>query len=256
MSWTVGEVARIASVTVRTLHHYDEIGLLSPSARTASGYRRYEYGDLERLQRIVAYRQLGFGLDEIKAILDDPKVDPLDHLRRQHELLTSRMAELQQMVRAIERTMEAHKMGIQLNPQEMFEVFGDFDPSEYAEEAERRWGGTDAYRESNRRVSSYTKQDWLQIKADSEQVEQRFAAAFAAGRPADGEEAMDAAEAHRQHISTWFYDCSYDIHRGLAEMYIGDERFTAHYDRRVPGLAAYVHDAIIANADRADAAAQ
>jgi DNA-binding transcriptional MerR regulator len=252
MSWTVGEVARIAGVTVRALHHYDQIGLLSPSARTTSGYRRYEYGDLERLQRIIAYRQLGFGLDQIGTILDDPKADPLDHLRKQHELLTDRVEELQRMVQAIEKTMEAHKMGIQLNPQEMFEVFGDFDPNEHAEEAEQRWGGTDAYRESHRRTSSYSKQDWLQIKAAGGQIEQRLADAFAAGLPADGPEAIAAAEAHRQHISAWFYDCSYEIHRGLGEMYVADERFTAHYDERAPGLAAYVRDAITANADRAE----
>jgi MerR family transcriptional regulator, thiopeptide resistance regulator len=253
VSWTIGEVARLAGVTVRTLRHYDEIGLLSPSARTASGYRRYKYGDLERLQRIVAYRQLGFGLDEIATILDDPKADPLDHLRRQHELLTGRVEELQRIVRAIEGTMEAHKLGIQLNPKEMFEVFGDFDPGEHAEEAEQRWGGTDAYRESQRRVSSYTKQDWLQLKAEGGQIEQRLAAAFASGLPADSAEAMDAAEAHRRHISEWFYDCTYEIHRGLAEMYVADERFTAHYDRRAAGLAAYVRAAILANATRAGA---
>jgi DNA-binding transcriptional MerR regulator len=253
MSWTVSEIAGLAKITVRTLHHYDEIGLLSPSARTANGHRRYEYGDLERLQRILAYRQLGFGLTEIATILDDPQADPLDHLRRQHELLTGRLEELQRIVAAIEKTMEAHKVGIQLNPAEMFEVFGDFDPNEHAEEAEQRWGDTDAYRESQRRVSSYTKQDWLRLKAEGEQVEQRLAEAFTAGLPADSLEAMDAAEAHRQQISTWFYDCTYEIHQGLAEMYTADERFAAHYNQRAPGLAGYVRAAILANARRAGA---
>jgi len=133
----------------------------------------------------------------------------------------------------------------------MFEVFGDFDPTEHAEEAEQRWGGTDAYTESRRRTSSYRKEDWLQIKAEAGAVEQRLAAALASGLPADRAEAMAAAEAHRAHISRWFYDCGYDIHRGLAQMYVADERFAAHYDRQAAGLAQYVHDAIIANADRA-----
>lgn len=85
----VGEVARLAGVTVRTLHHYDEIGLLRPTGRSAAGYRLYDRADLERLQQILCYRELGFELDKIAAILDDPDTDPVDHLRRQHEHLSS-----------------------------------------------------------------------------------------------------------------------------------------------------------------------
>jgi DNA-binding transcriptional MerR regulator len=253
VSWSVGEVARMARVTVRTLHHYDEIGLLSPSGRSAGGYRLYDYADLERLQRIRSYRELGFGLDEIAKILDDPGVDPVEHLRRQHEQLTERLDRLRAMVEAVERTMEAHRMGIRLDPEEMFEVFGDFDPTEHAEEAEQRWGDTDAYRESQRRAASYSKADWLQIKAEGEAVDQQLADAMRRGLPADGAEAMAAAEAHRAQITRWFYDCGYDVHRGLAQMYLADPRFTARYENIAPGLARYVHDAILANADRAEA---
>jgi MerR family transcriptional regulator, thiopeptide resistance regulator len=250
VAWSVGELARLAGVTVRTLHHYDEIGLLSPRGRTAAGYRQYEYADLERLQRILSYRELGFPLDEIASIVDDSTVDPVDHLRQQHALLTDRMERLRRLIAAVEKTMEAHQMGIRLDPEEMFEVFGEFEPTEYAEEAKQRWGTTDAYRESQRRTSSYTKQDWLQLKAESEEVNARMIAAMQSGEPADGEAAMDAAEAHRQQISRWFYDCSFEIHQGLAEMYVADPRFTASYERQAPGLARYVHDAILANAAR------
>lgn len=252
MNHSVGEVARLAGVTVRTLHHYDEIGLLAPSGRTASGYRNYDRSDLMRLQRILGYRELGFGLDEIAGILDDPHVDPLAHLRRQHELLTDRVGRLHQQLAAIEKTMEAHQMGIALNPEEMFEVFGDSDPTEHAAEVEQRWGDTDAYRESHRRTSSYTKEDWLRIRAESDSIKQDLLRVMQADRPPTSPEAMAAAEAHRQHISRWFYALDYPMHRGLADMYVADPRFTAHYDDRAPGLAAYVHDAIHANADRAE----
>src|SRR6266498_107409 len=112
--YSVGDVARLAHVTVRTLHHYDEIGLLRPSARTEAGYRRYSDSDLERLQRVLCYRDLGFSLEEITAILDHPAIDPLGHLRRQHGLLTGRIDRLRRMVATVERAMEARKMGINL----------------------------------------------------------------------------------------------------------------------------------------------
>ena len=251
MVYSVGEVARRTGVTVRALHHYDEIGLLKPSGRTVAGYRRYDYADLERLQRILAYRELGLSLDKIAAILDDATVDPVDHLRSLHTALTERTDRLHAQLAAVEKTMEAHRMGIRLNPEEMFEVFGDDDPTQHAAEAERRWGDTDSYRESHRRTSGYTKADWLELKAAGEAVESRLASALHAGLPPDSAEAMAAAEAHRAHISRWFYDCDHATHQALANLYVTDERFAAHYERRAAGLAQYVHDAIHANAVRA-----
>ena len=250
MHYTVGDVARYAGVSVRTLHHYDEVGLLAPRGRTAAGYRLYEQADLERLQQILCYRELGLGLDEIAEILDDPRADPVDHLRRQHELLTDRLQQLAAMAAAVKKTMEARKMGISLNPEEMFEVFGDHDPSQYAEEVEQRWGDTDAYKQSQRRTSSYTKDDWVKIKAEGEAATLRLAEAMASGAAPDSPEAMEGAEAHRAQIDRWFYDLSYDMHRGLADMYIADPRFTATYEAVAPGLAQYIRDAIHANADR------
>jgi MerR family transcriptional regulator, thiopeptide resistance regulator len=248
MAYTVGQVAKLAGVTVRTLHHYDEVGLLSPSGRTSAGYRRYDDADLERLQLIRYYRELGFPLEEIAAILDDPEVDPAAHLRRQHELLTGQIGKLQEMVAAIELAMEARRMGIQLTPEERFEVFGDFDPDAHAEEAEQRWGGTDAYRESTRRAARYSKEDWLRNKAENEDWGRRVAAIMDSGAPADSPAAMELAEEHRQLISRWFYECSYEIHTGLADMYVADPRFTAYYEKIRPGLAAYLSEAIHANA--------
>ncbi|MEU7753492.1 MerR family transcriptional regulator [Micromonospora sp. NPDC049171] len=248
MAYTVGQVAKVARVTVRTLHHYDEIGLLSPSGRTPAGYRRYDDADLQRLQLVLYYRELGFPLEEISAIIDDPAADPAAHLRRQHELLTGRVKRLQEMVTAIEFAMEASKMNIQLTPEERFEVFGDVDPEEHQAEAEQRWGDIEAYRESNRRVSRYTKADWLRYKAENEDWGRRIVAVLGSGVPADSPEAKDLAEEHRQLIGRWFYECTYEGHTGLADMYLADERFTAYYENMAPGLAVYLNEAIHANA--------
>ncbi len=253
MSWSVGDVARLAGVTVRALHHYDEIGLLSPGGRTASGHRRYDEADLQRLQQLLFYRELGFGLDQVAELLDRPDADPVEQLSRQHALLEERAARLAAMADAVARTIQARKTGVSLTPEEMFEVFADFDPSQYADEAEERWGRTQAYQQSQARTSQYTKDDWVRLQAEAAEVNGRFAAAMAAGLAPDSTEAMDAAEAHRRQISRNFYDCGYDIHRGLAQMYVEDERFTKTYEDVAPGLARYVHDTVLANAQRADA---
>ncbi|MFE9449103.1 MerR family transcriptional regulator [Streptomyces sp. NPDC006739] len=250
MSYSVGQVAGFAGVTVRTLHHYDEIGLLVPGGRTRAGHRRYDDADLDRLQQILFYRELGFPLDEVAALLDDPEADPRAHLRRRHELLTARIEQLREMAAAVEHAMEARRMGINLTPEERFEVFGDKDPGQYAEEAERRWGGTEPYAESQRRAARYTKEDWKRLQAEVDDWSARYTALVAAGEPPSGEAAMDLAEEHRQHISRWFYECSYDIHQGLAGMYVGDERFKAFYDSMHPGLAEHLKEAITANAAR------
>ncbi|QEU92760.1 MerR family transcriptional regulator [Streptomyces kanamyceticus] len=250
MSYSVGQVAGFAGVTVRTLHHYDEIGLLAPGERSHAGHRRYSDDDLDRLQQILFYRELGFPLDEVAALLDDPHTDPREHLRRQHELLTARIHKLQEMAAAVETAMEAKKMGTNLTPEEKFEVFGDHDPDQYAEEVERRWGDTDAYKESQRKTASYTKEDWKRINGEMDAVHARIGELLARGVPADSEEAMDAAEAHRALITSSHYQCSHELHTCLGEMYVADERFTAFYEAVRPGLAVYLRDAIIANAAR------
>lgn len=252
-SYSVGELAARAGVSVRTLHHYDEIGLLSPSERTAAGYRRYNASDAERLHRILVYRELGFDLAGIARILDDPAVDAVEHLRRQRSLLERQVERLQRMIEGVEAMMNAKMTGLNLTPDEMKEVFGSFDPTEHAEEVETRWGGTEAYAESKRRTSSYDKHQWLQIHDEAARIGARFVDAMRDGAPSDSERAMGLAEQHRQHITRWFYECSYAIHRGLGEMYVADPRFAAHYDEQEPGLGAYVRDAILANAARAEA---
>ncbi|MFJ9411764.1 MerR family transcriptional regulator [Streptomyces sp. NPDC101393] len=250
MSHSVGQVAGYAGITVRTLHHYDEIGLLVPSARNHAGHRRYGDEDLDRLQQILFYRELGFPLDEVAALLDDPATDPQEHLRRQYDLLRSRIGRLQEMAAAVEHAMEARKMGINLTPEEKFEVFGEFDPDDHAEEVEERWGTTDAYRQSQRRTAAYTKEDWLRIQGEAHDLNMRFAALMESGAGPESAAAMDLAEEHRQQIVRNYYDCSLEIHTCLAEMYVSDERFTATFEAVKAGYAAYLREAILANAIR------
>ncbi|MFE1173418.1 MerR family transcriptional regulator [Streptomyces sp. NPDC058773] len=250
MSYSVGQVATLAGVTVRTLHHYDEIGLLQPGERNHAGHRRYGDDDLDRLQQILFYRELGFPLDEVAALLDDPDTDPREHLRRQHDLLTARIERLQKMAAAVENAMEARRMNVRLTPEEKFEAFGDFDPDEHAAEVEERWGHTEAYKESVRRTAAYTKEDWKRLTAELDALHRRMADLLAEGATADSAAAMDVAEEHRQFICEAYYECSHDLHSCLGGIYVDDERFTATYEAIRPGLAVYLRDAILANAAR------
>lgn len=248
---TVGQVAERFGVTVRTLHHYDEIGLLTPGARSRSGYRLYTDDDLTRLQHVVVYRRLGFPLEQISAILDgEPGTALVDHLRRQRAAVMSRLEEMTDLVTAIDRALEQQMKGVNLTTQEQQELFGDAFDDDYAQEAQERWGDTDAWQQSQARTTTYTKADWERVKAEDEACNAAFVAAMQAGLPATSTEAMDAAELARQHVTAWFYDLSPDMHRNLADMYVADPRFTRTYEDVRPGLAAYVRDAVHANADR------
>ncbi|MGY1704092.1 MerR family transcriptional regulator [Geodermatophilus sp. SYSU D00697] len=246
----VGEVAALAGVTVRTLHHYDRIGLVSPSGRTSAGYRQYSPADLDRLHQVLLYRELGFPLEQVATLLDDPSADPAEHLRRQHRLLLDRLERTRAMVAAVEKEMEARAMGIELTAEERFEVFGEHDPAQYEAEVQERWGGTEAYAESQRRTRGYSKEDWLRVKAEQEDIGSRFVAAMRSGAAPDSTEAMDVAEAHRQSISRSLYECSPELHACLGRMYVEDQRFTATYEAMAPGLAQYVSTAVQANAAR------
>lgn len=249
-TYTVGEVADLSGVSVRTLHHYHEVGLLIPTVRSAAGYRLYSPDDLRRLRQILLYRELDFRLEEIAEMLASPDAGTDDHLRRQHALLRARQERTAALIGAIESEIEARKMGMALTPEEQLEIFGTDKLDEHAAEAERRWGNTEAWQQSRRKTAAYTKQDWIAIKAEADANIEGFAAAIRSDEPPDGAAAMELAEAHRSHLCRWFYDCGYDMHRGLAELYVSDPRFMATYDEIEPGFSQYVHDAIMANADR------
>jgi len=205
---TVGQVAEQLDVTVRTLHHYDEIGLLVPSQRTSAGYRLYDEKDITRLQHVVVYRRLGFALEEIAVLLEEHAAADgsavIEHLRRQREAVMSRLDEMRDLVTAIDRALEREMSGIKLTKEEQKELFGDGFSDDYAVEAEQRWGDTEAYKESQRRAAGHTKEQWQQIKAEGDANHGELAAAMNDGEPATSERAMAAAEEHRFLIEKWF----------------------------------------------------
>src|SRR5699024_11153463 len=222
-------------------------GLLVPADRSQAGYRLYCESDLERLTRILYYRELGFGLDEIATLLDDNDVGA--RLRHQHKLLTEQMHRIQAMVAALVKEMEATMSGHQLTAEEKLEIFGDAYDPDWEDEARQRWGSTEAWQQSQQRTASFTKADWQQVKADDDAFNADLAATFQSGAAPDSPQALALAERHRQMIER-FYDRSYAMHRGLAEMYLADERFTAYFEDRATGLAQWFHDAIHANAEQ------
>lgn len=249
--WTVGPAARAVGTTVRALHHYDAIGLVRPSGRTHAGYRVYLDQDLDRLRQVLVYRELDFTLEDIAGLLDGDDDDRTRQVREQLAAVVARIDRLQQVRAALEQQMEATMSGTNLTQADKRELFGDHwveNEQEYAREAEERWGDSDAYAQSARRAASYSKEDWQAIAAEGEVLTARFVELMRAGEPADGEAARAVAEEHRQHIARWFYDCGLEMHAGLGRMYVADERFTKTYEDIAVGLAAYVSDAIQANA--------
>ena len=248
---TIGEAAKLAHVSVRTLHHYDKLGLLSPSARSEAGYRLYAPGDLERLQQILFYKELGFGLEDIRDLVADPGFDRREALVSQRELIAGRAKRLGAMLELIDKTLMALQGGIPMTKEEMFEVFGDFDPAEHEDEVKERWGDTEAYKESARRTKGYTRADWQRIKDEGAAEMANMVDLFDQGVDPEDARAMDVAEEARLTIDRNFYPCPHRMHVGLGEMYVADPRFTAFYDNQRAGLAKWFSAAIKANAGRA-----
>lgn len=243
-TYTVGQLATLAGVSVRTLHHYDAIGLLSPSDRTAAGYRVYRHDDLEQLQQILLYRELDLSLDAIGLLTLDPAFDRRAALVAQRAELASRAKRMTAILTAIDAALDALSKGEPMNDTEMFEVFGDFDPKVYEAEVTERWGDTDAYAESARRTARYTKDDWKRIKDEGAAVTAELGAQFAAGAKPGDPSVQALVDRHRDQISRWFYPCSIEMQANLGEMYVADPRFAATYDKVQPGLAMFLRDAI------------
>ena len=248
--YTVGEAARMARVTVRALHHYDDIGLLSPSERSDGGYRLYTDADLRRLYQILFYREVGFSLDEIAAILAGSDADALTHLRRQEEQLLAEEARIAAMLKAVRERLRARREGRVLTMKDEMGLYGNWSQDPYAEEARERWGHTEAYRQSARRTKSYTSRDWEAIKGEMQAIDEAWVAVKTAGTAPDSAAAMDVAERHRHHLTRWFYDCPPAFHAGLGRMFVDDPRFKARFDALQEGLAEYVCEAIHQNAIR------
>ena len=249
-SYSVGELGKLAHVSVRTLHHYDELGLLTPSERSQAGYRRYSEADLAKLQQILFYKELGFNLKAIREGLSDPDFNRLEALQQQRSLIKTKVGRLQAMLGLIDKTLTSLEGGIQMTDKEMFEVFGDFNPNDHEAEVQERWGDTDAYKVSAQRTKRYTKTDWQRYKGENDAVNTRIAQLMTEGVAPDDERAMNAVDEARRLIDTWFYPCSRQMHANLGDMYVADPRFTATYEAIHPGMAQFIKEATAANAAR------
>jgi MerR family transcriptional regulator, thiopeptide resistance regulator len=254
LTYRINEVAVLAGVSVRTLHHYDAIGLLMPTGRTGSGYRLYDEAAFLRLQQILIGRELGLSLEEIRRSLDDPNFDLRSALLEQRKQLVRRAGEVARMLRAIDRALDMTRLGerqdLTMSDNDIKEIFDGFDPSEHEAEAKQRWGNTDEYKESKKRTSSYTKDDWEKLGAEQGAIYNDAVAAMKAGESPDGDVARDIAERHRLSIERWFYPCAHAMHRGLADMYEADQRFAQNIDKYGEGLTPFLSAAIRANAAR------
>ncbi len=239
MKRTVNEVAKLTGVSVRTLHYYDEIGLLAPVETTEAGYRLYGDAELERLQQILFFRELDFQLKEIKAILQRSDFDKEDALQKHKELLIIKRNRLNGLIGLVDDTLRGDKKM----------SFKEFDMSEieaaqqkYQKEAQERWGDTDAYKESAQKTSHYTKADWARLTEEAGTIYSALAARLNLA-PEDDEVQQLIAD-WQAHITKYYYNCTNEILAGLGQMYVKDERFLNSIDKYGAGLAEFMSKAI------------
>ena len=248
-AYGVRELARLAGVSVRTLHHYDQIGLLAPSSRTAAGYRQYEADDLMRLQQILFFRELDVPLAEIRAILDDPDFDQVEALENHRRLLQLRAERLAHLIGTVDKTLQnLTEDTMTLTDEELYEGFSKEQIESYQNEARERWGSTDAYQESQRRVGNMSKAQWNAVKQQGDEAT-RLMAGLMDRDPADPE--VQAAIAKHHAWIENFYTAPAEMYAGLGQMYADDERFRAYYDAYAPDLADFMRDAMAIYANTA-----
>lgn len=241
MKRTVSQVAKLTGISVRTLHYYDETGLLPPSEVTEAGYRLYDDAAMARLQQILFFRELGFALMDIRGILDDPSFDRTQALERHRELLTLKRQRLDGILRLVDSLLKGEcSMRFDAFDASSFEETRD----RYAKEAKERYGGTSAYRESEKKAAAYTKADWARIQGEMNEIFDALAAQMAAGAAPSSPAVQALAARWQEHISKNHYACTKEILAGLGQMYVEDSRFAETFEGLAPGLARYFSDAI------------
>ena len=247
-SYTVGELAALAGVSVRTLHLYDQKGLVSPSRRTPAGYRLYGETDLLRLQQVLFYRELDFSLEDIKKALDTPGYDNVAALKRHRRLLELKAERLLTLMGTIDRTIRTlNGEDDMLSDKDLYEGFDDETIERYERESKANWGGTDAYEQSRRRVKAMSKQQWQAVKVRGEEITLAFADLYKAGKRPEGPEAMEICARWAEHLRA-FYDPTPEMIEGLGAMYADHPEFRATYDKVAPGLADWLKPALAAYA--------
>lgn len=246
MEYTVKKLAWIAGISPRTLRYYDEIGLLKPNRINSAGYRIYGQSEIDLLQQILFYRELGVGLEKIKTMVSDPDFNKVLALHDHRRELYSRREQLDQLIQTVEHTIAAAEGGYSMKDQDKFAGF----KRQMVAENESRYGkeirakyGEKAVEQSNRKVLDMTLEQYNEVTRLNQEFMAILQEAFQSGDPGS-DLAQRAADMHRQWLSYYWDSYSKEAHMGLAQMYVDDERFTAYYDAQQPGTAAFLRDAV------------
>lgn len=239
MVYSIHQLAKLAGVSVRTLHYYDEIGLLRPSFVRTNGYRVYERKELVKLQEILFFRELEFSLAQIMTIMKSKNFSSQEALKDQHQLLKIKRERIDKLIATIDVRLKGGEKDM-----DDTQLFGSFDQKqmdEYKEEAKKRWGNTEAWRQSQERTKHWTKEDYKKIAEEGNTFTAELAKLMSRG--AEDEDVQKMIAKHYQGIQT-FYDCSLEMYRGLGQLYVDDPRFTAFYEKFAPGMATFMQQAI------------
>ncbi|QHT45286.1 MerR family transcriptional regulator [Halobacillus sp. ACCC02827] len=243
----IKEVADLAGCSVRTLHHYDHIGLLSPRTIASNGYRLYGESEIARLQQILFFREMDLSLVKIQQILDDPEFDERKALAHHRYMLVEKRHRLDRMIESVDRTLASIQGGTVMENKDRLEPFDSRSIEEhqkkYEQEVNNRWGNTAAYKESARKTKSYSEEDWKRMKQDMDAIDRHLVSIMDKG-PEDAEVQKWIGK-KRQHITDYFYECTLEIFRGLADMYVNDERFRSNLEKWREGYPAFLNDAIV-----------
>lgn len=249
MKYTVQKLAKLAGISVRTLHYYDEIGLLKPTRIGENRYRYYEENELLRLQQILFFKELDFPLDEIVKIMSATQFDTAIALHDQKELLALKKERIERLINTIDTRLKSLKGGETMNTDDLFASFDDQELVHNMQEAKRRWGNTDAYRQSIERVKHWTKDDYEKFKEDSEAWTKKMADIMNSGASISSDEVQQMIDQHYNGLKI-FYEPNYEMYKGLGQLYVDDPKFTAYYDRHAEGLAKFMCYAMVYYSDQ------
>ncbi len=249
MTYTVNQLAKLASISVRTLHHYDQVGLLKPASIRKNGYREYGEQELLMLQQILFFRELDFPLDDIKRIMSSPTFDMDMALRDHRAMIELKKKRLGGLIKTIDKTLHKLEHKSPMNEQDLketYDTFGEDTVKKYAEEVKQRWGHTEAYKQSMERYAKTTKEDMEKYKKDADIFMK--AVAEVADQGPTSEAMQEKIAQHFDALRTW-YEPNFEMYRGLAKMYVEDPRFEAYYEKYKPGLAKIFSEAMLHYAD-------
>jgi DNA-binding transcriptional MerR regulator len=249
MSYTVQQLANLAGVSVRTLHYYDEVGLLKPARVQSNGYRHYEEAELLRLQQIMFFRELDFSLDNIRRILSSPRFDMTAALRGQKELIKLKRNRMDRLIQTINKTIKKINKEINMEDQELYGNFSKEEMEKYTEEAKQKWGHTEAFKQSQERVKKMGKAGLAKVLEESGKLTLEIAEAMAQGQDPKSEAVQKLIARHYDGLRA-FYEPNLKMYRGMAKMYVDDPRFKANYENVAKGLAEFMRDGMIYFADR------